>query len=171
MPAASNTSTKYDAPGAAARTIDCWYPSRASTGHGVEQRAVDDGAEPAVVAAERTDIGDLETGVAEATLGGLSAGQLDGGGRKIQPDGGVTQFGQVQGHGGLAAADVENVAVELALLDQGGDLRLRFADAPWRLCSRAELGNLSPVGGFEREVWWCSHAPVYINLVDICQYS
>src|ERR1700733_7399027 len=32
IPAESNTSTKYDAPGAAARTIDRWYPSRSSTG-------------------------------------------------------------------------------------------------------------------------------------------
>ncbi len=33
----------------------------------------------------------------------------------------------------LAAAGVEHVAVELALLDQRRDLRLRFADAPRRL--------------------------------------
>src|ERR1700685_2280349 len=32
IPAESNTSTKYDAPGAAARTIDRWYPSGSSTG-------------------------------------------------------------------------------------------------------------------------------------------
>ena len=137
----------------------------------MEQRAVHDRAESGVVAAECTDIGHVEGGGAEATLGGLGASQLDGGGRKIQTDRGETQLGQMQRHRRLATAHVENVAVELALLDQGGDLRLRFADAPRRLGSCPQLGNLTPVRGFECEVCWCGHAPVYINLVDICQYA
>ena len=52
--------------------------------HRVEQRRVDDRVEPAVVAAEITDVGDLEGGVVQAALGGLGAGQLDGRRRLVQ---------------------------------------------------------------------------------------
>ena len=53
--------------------------------HRVEQRAVDDGAEPAVVAGERADVGDVEGGVVQAAPGGLGAGELDGR-RRTGPD-------------------------------------------------------------------------------------
>ena len=78
-----------------------------------------------------------------------------------KPDRGEPLFGQVQRDGGLAAAGVEHVAVELALLDQGGDLGLRFADAPRRLRA-CHLRSLAPVGGFEHFVAWVVvMSPVY----------
>ena len=43
----------------------------------------------------------------------------------------------------LAAAGIEHVAVELALLDQRGDLRLRPTDAPRRLGAEPQLRSLA----------------------------
>ena len=99
----------------------------------MEKRGVDDCVEPAVESAERADVGDLEAGVGQAPLGGLGLGELDGRRRKVQSDGGEAALREVQIDRRLAAADVEHVAVELALLDQRRDLRLRFTDAPRRL--------------------------------------
>ena len=65
-------------------------------------------------------------------LGGLGLGQLDGGGRKVKSDGGVAPFREIQRDRGLTAADVEDFAVELALLDQ-----CRESPAAVRRCSTA----------------------------------
>jgi hypothetical protein len=45
----------------------------------MEQRAVHDGAEAAVIPGERADIGDLEGGIGQPALGGLGPGELDRG--------------------------------------------------------------------------------------------
>ena len=109
------------------------------------KRGVDDGVEPAVVSAERADVGDLEAGVGQAPLGGFGLGELDGRRRKVEPDGGEAALREIQVDRRLAAADVEHVAVELALLDQRRDLRLRFADAPRRLGAEPQLRSLALV--------------------------
>lgn len=44
--------------------------------NGMKQSAVDDGAESAVVAGERADVGDFEAGVGQASLGSLAPGRL-----------------------------------------------------------------------------------------------
>ena len=116
----------------------------------MEESGVDDGVEPAVVSAECADVGDLEAGVGQAPLGGFGLGELDGGRRKVEADGGEAALREVQIDGRLAAADVEDVAVELALLDQRGDLRLRFTDAPRRLGSESKLRGLALVCVFEQ---------------------
>ena len=46
--------------------------------------------------------------------------------------------------------NVEDVAAELALLDERGDLRLRFTDTPWRLGSESKLRGLALVRVFEQ---------------------
>ena len=130
--------------------------------HRVEQCRVDDGAEPAVVAGEVADVGDVEGRVGQTALGGLRLGQLDGGRRLVEPDGGEALFGKVQRRGGLAAAGVEHVAVEPARLDQRRDLRLRLADAPRRLRTALEFLGLAAVGGIEHFLCGCVvMSPVY----------
>jgi hypothetical protein len=44
--------------------------------------------------------------------------------------------------------------MELAPVDQGGELRLRFVDAPRWPGTQAQLGNLSAVGRLEFEISW-----------------
>ncbi len=70
--------------------------------------------------------------------------------RKVQSDGGEAALREVQIDRRLAAADVEHVTVELALLDQRRDLRLRFADAPRRLGAEPKLRGLALVRVFEQ---------------------
>src|SRR6185437_11703099 len=101
-------------------------------GDRVEESGIDDGVEPAVVSAECADVGDLEAGVGQTPLDGFGRGELDGGRRKVEADGGEATLREVKVDSRLAAPDVEDVAAELALLDERGDLRLRFTDTPWR---------------------------------------
>lgn len=61
------------------------------------------------------------------------------------------------------AAHVEDVAAELALHDQGGQLGLGFADAPWRSDSLPEGDGFTAVGGFELKIQRFSHVFIYIN--------
>lgn len=68
-------------------------------------------------------------------------------------------------------AHVEDVAAELALHDQGGQLGLGFADAPWRSDSLPEGDGFTAVGGFELKIQRFSHVFIYINGPDICQHS
>ena len=63
--------------------------------------------------------------------------RINGGGPE-QEIGGEAAFGEVEGHRRLAAAGVEHLAVELARVDQGGDLGLRLPDAP-RLADSGEF--------------------------------
>ena len=91
------------------------------------------------IAREVSDVGHLERGCCQPLPGGLGLGQLDRGGRSIQPDGVVPQRRHVQRQRRLAAAGVEHVALDLALVDQRGNLRLRLAQTP-RRSSRPELG-------------------------------
>ena len=75
---------------------------------------------------------------------------------------------------GLAAAGVQHVALDLALVDKRGDLRLRLTQAPWRSTAR-ELGGLAAVGRIEIEVEFLSfsHTPdistrlICVNIVDM----
>ena len=53
--------------------------------------------------------------------------------------------------------------------DQGGDLGLRFTNAPWRPVAFAHFGGLAPVSGFEHFLGWLSHAIQGINAPDIYQ--
>lgn len=106
----------------------------------MEQGAVHDGAETTVVAGEVADVGDLEAGAGQAATGGLLTRQLDRGGRLVQAHRGEPALRQVQRDRGLATPGVQHVAVELAGLDEGRDLGLRFADAPRRPGALAHLG-------------------------------
>lgn len=63
----------------------------------------------------------------------------------------MAAVGQGQRNGALAAAGVQYIAGELALLDEGGELRLRFAEAPRRSDTLAQLG-FAAVHGFEVEI-------------------
>ena len=92
-------------------------------------------------------------------------------GDSVQTHRRVPALGQGQGDGCFAASHVEDVAVELALLDQGGQFGLWDADAPWRPRTLAELGGFTAVGRFELEIQWLSHASRYINHPDICQWG
>ena len=139
----------------------------------MEQRRVDDRPEPAVVAPEITDVGDLEGGVGQASLGRLLLGERDRSGRLIQPDRGEPTFGQVQRDGGLPAAGVEHVAVELALLDQCAELGLRLADAPRRFEADAHLRRLALVGAVKHLIHRFSHESgismglICVNILDM----
>ncbi len=143
-------------------------------GHGVEQRAVHDGVEPAVVSGKRRDVGYLEGRFGQPLPGGLSRGQLDRRGRGIETNGVVPQSREVQRQRCLAAAGVEYVTGDLALVDERGDLRLRLAQAPRRPGAR-ELGGLATVGRIEIEIEFLrfSHNPdistrlIYVNIVDM----
>ena len=72
----------------------------------------------------------------------------------------------------LTAAGVEYVALDLALVDEGRDLRLRLAQTPRRPSAR-ELRGLTAIGGIEVEVeFLCVQSYLrYINLADICQHG
>ena len=91
--------------------------------------------------------------VGQPALGGFLAGELDGGLRLVEPDGGESLLGEVQGGRGLAAAGVEHVAVDLARVDERLDLRLRLADAP-RRADALELLGLAAVSRFEHLLFW-----------------
>jgi hypothetical protein len=137
----------------------------------VKQRAVHDRAEPAVIATEVADVSDLECDVAQTASGRVGAGRIDGGRRCIQSDCGVTQFGQPRGGDAFPAARIEDLAVNLALFDQGGDVGLRLADTPRWLSAQTQPGTLAPVSGPEGELGHIgfSHAPMNIKAPEICQ--
>jgi hypothetical protein len=120
--------------------------------HGVEQRAVDDGAEATVVAGERADVGDVEGGVRQSALGSLGAREFDGGGGLVEAHRRKALLGEGDGSCGLTAACVEHVAVHLARRDERGDLGLRLTDAPRGPGAQPELGSLATVGGIEQHV-------------------
>ena len=133
------------------------------------QRAVDDGAEPAVIARERGDVGNLEGGVGQAPFFGLAPSRVNRGGGQVQPERAVSSRSQRQGDGRFPASHVEDVAVELALLDERRQLRLGRPDAPRRADALAELGGLSAVSRFESKISRFSHTFRYIKRPDICQ--
>jgi len=122
----------------------------------VEQRAVDDRPESAVIAGEIIDVGDLESRRRDPASGGFGAGQLDAGRCDIQAHGGVSTFGQIQRERGFPAAGVEHLAVDLARLDERGDLRLRLSDAP-RRANPVELRVITAVSRLEYFVERCAH--------------
>jgi hypothetical protein len=126
-------------------------------------------AEPAVIAGERGDVGDLEGGAGQTPFGGLAPGQIDGGRRTVQSDRGVTALRQVQRHRGLAAPGVEDISVELALFDQRGDLRLRLTQAPRRPHPQPQFGGFAAVHRVELKILRLGHEVVSINVLDICQ--
>ena len=106
----------------------------------------------------------------------LLLGELDGGRRRVEPDGGEALLGELQRGRGLATARVEHVAVELARVDERLDLRLWLADAP-RRTDALELFGLTAVGGFEHFFLWCGHTPglsiwlIYVNIVDMSAFE
>jgi hypothetical protein len=128
----------------------------------VKQRAVHDRAEPAVIAGERADVGNLEAGVAQTAPCGLGAGEFDGGGRNVEAHRGVTPLGQIQRHRGLTAADVEDFVVKLALFDQRGEFGLWLTQAPWRARAQPKPDRLAAVRRIEFEVVWCCHDPPWV---------
>ena len=107
-------------------------------------------------------------GVGQPALGGFLAGELDGGLRLVEPDGGEALLGEVQRRRGLTAAGVEHVAVELARVDERLDLGLRLADAP-RRPGAGLISRLAPVGGFEHLFFCGLVMPHVYQLIDICQ--
>src|SRR6202789_4346411 len=140
----------------------------------MEQRAVHDRVESAVVTGERGDVGHLERGISQPLPDGLRLGQLDRGRRGIQPDGVVPQRRHVQRQCGLTATGVEHVAPDLALIDQRRDLRLWLPQTP-RRSAAGKLGSLATVGRIEIEIEFLSfsHTPgistrlICVKIVDM----
>src|SRR5690606_9954392 len=121
----------------------------------MEQGAVHDGAETAVVAGERGDVGDLE-GHVQAPPGRFGASQLDGGRRGVHAYDGVAAFGEAERDGRPSASRVQDVAVESARVDECGEFRLRRADAPGRFATGGERAGAA-IEIVEVEFTRCGH--------------